>query len=464
MVTTIPLHKGLQKSIDLIGKHLCVDPEYKEIAEKEVPYWNTTLLALSYVLDQHPLIVGEPGFAKTTMAKVVSSVLTGYPFDLYEAAQIQGHPDQTYETMIARLDFSQLTREERVIWLTSAYLPVRITDEINRLPTGKQDELLNAIETGRFNYLNATFFTGKAPFFTTANHPDDGNHIMIPPLRDRFPIHVELGYIGASYEDQIRDAQNNILELRDDGLTTKILEIINNPGKSIHDKLKEIDINRKQFVQKLEGVTIDAYIVDLEKKKAMQQQIYAVPETTEATVFRQMLNAELNTTPTYGRKRSNDPVDASNHAKDLASTACKNGFSPRGVTAIREYVQALAWLTADDPARAEVTKAHIVAIAPHVLGHRLEFTQDYRAEWEGKQRDGIYGTPMEMFLSQQLVCGVEKRYGTLKQDLDLVVTACKKSASLTADQLGRVNAMILAPDMVDHPLVREYVLRIKHNR
>src|SRR3989338_6603078 len=164
----------LIKNICLVGRNYYIDPIYKEVGSKEVEHWNTALSVISYVLDANQLSIGEPGFAKTTGAKVICCIMSGYPYDIYEAAQIQGHPDQTFETMLARLDFSKLATEERVIWLSCAYLPVCIVDEINRLPGGKQDELLNILETGRLTYLNSTLYKGRMPFFATANHPDDG--------------------------------------------------------------------------------------------------------------------------------------------------------------------------------------------------------------------------------------------------------------------------------------------------
>lgn len=452
--------KHLLEDIALIGTTFYVDPEQKEVGKYCMNNWNTTLLALSYVLDAHPLIVGEPGFAKTTAAKVVSSVLSGYPFDLYEAAQIQGHPDQTHETMIARPDFSKLSTEERVIWLLSAYLPVRITDEINRLPTGKQDELLNCIQTGRFNYLNATFYTGQAPFFATANHPDDGNHVLIPPLRDRFSIHLESGYIGATYSDQIETAQDNIQELCKPDITTNIIEIINDPNKNIEEKLKEIDAARQKYVTFIQGSDIQGHVFGADEKKVMQKAIRAVPVSTDALVFSQMIAAELNWTPTHGRKRSNDKIDTSNHAKDLASSFVKNAYSPRAQRALNHYAKGIAYLCEDT----EVRKEHVMAMVPYVLGHRLEFTDDFRSQHEGKERHGFYGLSIEMFLAAKLVERIEKNYGTVKKDLDLVVTAYKEPQTLKAPQHARVEELKGTVDTIDHPLLREYVMRIKEGR
>ena len=120
------------------------------------------------------------------------------------------------------------------------------------MPSGNQDELLNALETGRFNYLNSTFYVGKTPFFATANHPDDGNHILIPPLRDRFRIHVEAGHLGATYRQDIKRCRKNIdADLRDEKTTTRILEIINDPEKSVKQRLDAITKAREGFVKKL---------------------------------------------------------------------------------------------------------------------------------------------------------------------------------------------------------------------
>ncbi len=454
--------RELWHDINLIGENFYIDPEEKPIDNLVIPHWNTTLMALSYVLETNPLLIGEPGSAKTTAAKVISSIMSGYPFDLYESAQIQGHPDQTYETMLARLDFSKLQTEEAVIWLASAYLPIRIIDEINRLQTGNQDELLNTLETGRFNYLNATFFSGKSPFFATANNPDDGNHILIPPLRDRFTIHLELGYIGASYRSRIRDAQANIEEaLKSVETTEAIYEIINNKSYSVKERLEKIQKLASEFGQKLSSnPTIEAKIFQPSDRKAVQQQIAAIPLSTEAEAFLWMIDSELNFTPTFGRKRSNDPVDDSNHAQGLASTNVQNCLSPRAVIrGVEEYAKGIVYLTG---AR-EVTKHHLLAIAPHVLGHRLDFTDDFKSQHETSKREGMYGCTREMHLAQELVKGIEANYGKVKSDLDVLIAA-HKGFTVPETARERVENLIKDADTIDTPLIREFAQHIKSER
>lgn len=453
----------LQNTIDLISENFFFDPEPFKIGGREVPHWNTALLVLSYALDQTALLVGEPGFSKTTAAKVVSSIMSGYPFDLYEAAQIQGHPDQTYETMLARLDFSKLSQEEAVIWLTSAYLPVRIIDELPRLPGGKQDELLNTLETGRFNYLNATFYTGRTPFFATANHPDDGSNPLIPPLRDRFAVSVEIGYIGATYNDNIRAAMSNIETLKDTRSTSKIIDIVNDKNHSVEKRLALIEQARQEYAARMRE-ELKNRIFDPESKAELQREITKVPFTTEANVFSQMITAELNSTPQYGRKRSSDKVDTSNHAQKLASSKVRNALSPRAtIRGLEQYAQAVAYLNGER----EVTKFHINALAPQVLGHRLEFTEDFRAQYQDHDRldkntdSGEQGMGLEMFLAAKLVEGIEANYQKVKTNLDLLVTAVKDSQGLSQEHKNRIEGMKQEPDIIDHPLVKEYFRRLR---
>ena len=455
----------LQKIINLSAENFFIDPEEREINHKTVEHWPTTLLALSYVLDKNALIIGEPGFGKTTAVKVLSSLLGGYPYDLYSAAQIQGHPDQTFETMIARLDFSKLKDKESVIWLTSAYLPVRVIDEISRLTSGKQDEILDPLQSGRFNYLNATFYMGETPFYATTNNPDDGNHVLILPIRDRFSSHLELGFIGATYKSAIDVArENRDTLLCDPELTTQILDIVNNPGYDVPQRLRLIDAQRKGFIQKLESEEVGAKMFSAGDKKDLQRRIRAVKLSEQAMIFEQMIDAEMNYSPLYGRKRSNDPMDKSNHAQKLASSKIRNALSPRGmIDSLILYAQGLAYMLGEE----KVEKYHLQAIAPHALGHRLDFDDDFTAQFTDKKRPGIYGQTKEMYLASELVKQVDLNYtgtsgqGGCKQIIDLLAAAFKTPERLSAAHREKLEEILRDDNLLDHPLVKEYARRLK---
>ncbi|MBU0470869.1 MAG: MoxR family ATPase [Nanoarchaeota archaeon] len=460
----------LQQTIDLIGEDYYIDPEEKKVGRQTILHWNTSLLVLSYVMNKNPLIIGEPGFAKTTSAKTISALMSGYPFDLYESAQIQGHPDQTFETMLARLDFSKLDKEEAVIWLSSAYLPVRIIDEIRRLPAGNQNELLNMLQTGRINYLNSTFYTGETPFFATANHQDEGSYILIPPLCDRFSIHVELGHIGAMYTGEIARAKKNIKELCDPKITNRILSIINDKEKSIEEKLETIEKERDSYRKFLE-YELGVSLFDAEDRKNITEEISSIKVTNEAMIFLQMIDAELNYTPTFGRKRSSDKRDTNNHGANLASNNTKNAASPRAILeGIDDYAKAIVYLRGEKAVR----KEHVFAVAPHALGHRLDFENEFKSKYANEKRPGHFGAPTEMFLAEKLVEGIEENYKKVKIDLDLLMSAYLISnakeknkipeLSLSIQQWARANDLLNNEDLVDHPLAKEYIRAIKRTR
>lgn len=455
----LDLRKKLQQNIALIGESLVIDPEEKKIGEHTVEHWNTTMLSLAYFLADNVLIVGEPGWGKTTAAKTISAVMTGLPFDLYEAVQIQGHPDQTMETMLARVDLAELRASERVIWQAAIYLNSIIIDEINRLSPGKQAMILNCIDTGRTSYLNDTFFTGKIPFYTTANHPDDGNHIMTPPLLDRFGICVEQGYIGAVANKQIKDAEKNLEQLKNPELTTVILQLLNNEKMDVRSKLKELKKRADEHKRMLSEQKL--FVFDDIEKVAIKKGIEDVIITEEADIFMQMISAELNMTAVYGRKRSNDIVDEGNHGKKLASHCTKNGLSYRGIRALENYVKAVAYVLGT-----QVTKNFVVAVAPYVLGHRLQFTDDFKSKYEPANRSGEFGMPYQFFLAEELVKGVEQNYKDTKQQIDLVIHRYKELKNvhgypLNDAQRAQVDEWVKNPDKVDHPLARNYILNIK---
>jgi MoxR-like ATPase len=479
-MVTKSLRNKLVGTVGSVGHLFFQDPEEKQIGAKTAEHWNISLLALANVLNENALILGEPGFGKTTLAKVMSSTMTGLPFDLYETAQIQGHPDQTFETMIARLDFSKIHERESVIWLLSAYLDSRIVDEINRLPAGKQDELLNAMQTGRFSYLNSTFFKENTSFTATANHQDNGTNVMIPPLRDRFGIAIELGYIGATYRRDIALTGRNVRDrLVNRELTNRILEVVNDPSKTIPERLKEIENVRGEFASGLSSRLVQEYsgdddeifgvkYVDFnfgsyspEDKKRIQDEIDAVAMNSDARMFCEMIDAELNTTTLYGRKRSSDRVDQSTHSVNLASSKVKNGFSPRGIRALDRMSRGIAYLLGDS----KVQKEHVVAVAPHVLGHRLDFTDDYLGSLQELQRPGEYGIPLSMFAANQLVAAekgsIAENYETVREDVTLVQhwRNPEKKKNLDRTQLARVEHLRVQKRM-GHPLLQELVGRL----
>lgn len=450
---------NIKYAIDQIGEYFFIDPSTKNINGEEIDNFNLHLQTLSYLLDKNSMILGEPGFGKTTSAKVLSSTLSGYPFDVYETAQIQGHPEQTVEKWMARPDYGSLfDKQEKVIWQMAAYFPTIIVDELNRLPAGKQDELLNPIETGRFTYMNDSIFTGKKPFYATANHPDDGNHIIIPPLADRFDICLETGHIGAINRSKIGDCKDNISrELVNYDLSKDIIDVINNKSISYQDQLKRIDDLRKNYKSHIEDILSENQkfkVLNQEERAKIKEDIRSMPMSNESEIFLQTIDSELNNTKTYGGKRSNDPIDDSNHAKNLASTRVMSAGSPRALMAIEDFSKGLSYLLGEE----EVSKGVVQAITPYATHHRLNFTEDYRSEHQTKSRNEMF----TLYLARDLVGKIDENYrNSVVPNLDLILTANKNPEKLNKNHKKQLEDLINNIDKIDHPLIKEYALKFK---
>ncbi|MFH1638123.1 MAG: AAA family ATPase [Candidatus Woesearchaeota archaeon] len=454
----------LKHNIGTIGKHLFIDDSEEKFGDATYPYWNMTLMSLGYFMNKNVMLLGEPGFGKTTAAKVMGSVYSGYPFDLFESAQFQGCPEQTVESLVGRLDFSKLTQEEKVIWQMGIYLPMIILDEMNRLPGGKQDIELNSVDTGRFSYLNDTFFSGKKPFFATANHPDDGNHVIIPPLADRFAISIELGYQGPFAKEQIRRAKGNIKsDLTNNEITNKIIACLKDTQTDVGTKLKQIDSLRKPYVKDLVTKTGIELITE-EEAEHFREKIKSIEFSSEAYIFLQCIDTELNYGGTYGKKRSCDAIDSNGHMENIASSHVKNAFSPRALEAsLEDFSRAIAVYTGSK----EVEKEHIRAMAPYVMEHRLVFTDDYTAAHEEKNRlemnEIFFKAPTTPgFLARKLVEGIDENYKKVKDQVNLVYSALREDKDLTAKQKQEAKDLLKTDiQKIDHPLLKCLIYECK---
>ena len=112
---------------------------------------NATLLLslLTALIGGKALIIGEPGLGKTTAAEYICSLLYCLPLGVIWSGEVSGHPEQTEEKIVGRPNLGKLNQgEEVVVWSTFARLPVKIVDEINRLPETKQSLILDGLERG----------------------------------------------------------------------------------------------------------------------------------------------------------------------------------------------------------------------------------------------------------------------------------------------------------------------------
>jgi Mg-chelatase subunit ChlI len=272
-------------------------------------------------------------------------------------------------------------------------------------------------------------------------------------MLDRFAVSLELGHIGALKRDQIATVSRNREELCDAEMTT---ELMNALRADTGDRQKLSDVRHKQArfsatlkkhgLKPFEEGELEQLVKELQQPKLNQ----------DAMIFLDMLDAEMNHTPLYGLKRRSDPIDASTHGMALASAHVVNALSPRASLAIEQYAQAFARLTG----REGVSKDDITTVAPYVLAHRLEPTDDFKAAYAEKQR--ATRGPENLELANRLVKDVESRYAAVHKSLALLDNY--RRGTLTGSQKAEARKLLTAdPDKIDHPLLRQYIADLKQN-
>jgi MoxR-like ATPase len=140
------LRKKVFSIYNFIGENLYLNRPDLEVNGFK---FNAALLMslLTGLVQGQELIIGEPGLGKTTSAEHVSSLLYRFPLGTIWSAEVSGHPEQTEEKIIGRPDLGKLNQgEEFVVWSHFALLPIKIVDEINRLPETNQSMILDGVD------------------------------------------------------------------------------------------------------------------------------------------------------------------------------------------------------------------------------------------------------------------------------------------------------------------------------
>jgi hypothetical protein len=407
-------------------------------ADRVIPK-NLVFMALTYLLDKNHLLVGEPGWGKTTGAKILASKLSGLPYDLYDALEIRGHPQKYEEKIVARPHYGRLANgQESVIWQGSFGLSVLMIDEANRLPLDSQDVILQGIDTGRWNYLGHSLYEGKKPTFATMNERT-GNHEngFLPALKDRLDIvteQVPLSTLLMFNLDEARLAVNS--ELCDSGYVSTALD--------------ELSKEYSAFTKALVGRPIAGHLT-AEEKTAVQKEIYGLDMTkngNDAMLFLQAFAAEVNFSNKYGYKRVSDPISDETHDKTYAGIWVKHSFSPRSMMAAMAYSKALAWFLQQD-----VSIDHVRYVLPYIFAHKAGFTDDYK----DKHGDGrLEGDNQSIDLAKRLVQEVHLRYGQCIQPMKNFIARIQTNTLTPADL-----ASIQTGNQFDHPLMLDMIRQYK---
>lgn len=439
---------GYQKQVSSIYQFIN-DHLYFNRPDIEVKgiYYNSAILfsLLTGLLKGKELIIGEPGLGKTTSAEFVCSLVYQFPLGVIWGSEVSGHPEQTEEKIIGRPDLGKLNRgEEDVVWTNFSQVPVKIVDEINRLPETKQSMILDGVDRGNWEYLNEMIINDEYCLFATANYQDGGTNSIIAPLVDRFDVIVESRYPGPNLSFLIGKTRKKEHVLRHpkyekdlyrvlkskityDKKIPKTEEICNAFGDYVHDRLGVKPLRREdrdQIRNEMESLDIDL----------------------DASAFTRMLLSELSSCDRYGQKRIVENCEEGCHYTGYICHQIKNCASNRLPTSIKLYSQGLAWLLGDS----EIDIEHVKAILPYALSHRLQWKDAVLSQKERAKRDD----PFQIYLAKEAVKLVSQRYREQSEHL--------KDALAIGSKIFQGES--LEPLDGDHPLYTEIKKDIQHRR
>jgi MoxR-like ATPase len=378
--------------------------------------FNSTLLftLLTALTGGKALIIGEPGLGKTTAAEYVGSLMYQLPVGTVWASEVGGHPEQTEEKIIGRPDLGKLNQgQEEVVWSHFVQLPVKIVDEINRLPETKQSMILDGVDRGNWEYLNEMILNSEYCLFATANYQDQGTNTIIAPLLDRFDVMVESRYPGPSYGFLISQRQEKEELLRHPDLE-----------RELQDALKKRSAPEEKDSQI--AAVAEAFGAHLEESLQLPTLDYA-----------RMLLAELSFCDRHGQKRSNEVCEEGCHYTGYLCHRLRNCASNRLPVSLSNYAKALAWFTEAPTVGIEEMRA----VGPYCLAHRAQWTETHLSLLQKDRRND----PLQIHLAREAINEVFQRYSEQAEHV--------KEALATAYRIFQ--GEVLEPVAGDHPIYVE---------
>lgn len=365
--------------------------------------FNTSLLygLLTALNRGKELIIGEPGVGKTTSAEFVGSLIYQIPVGVIWGSEVAGHPEQTEEKIIGRPDLGKLNKGvEEVVWTHFSQIPVKIVDEINRLPETKQSMILDGVDRGNWEYLNEMIINEEYCLFATANYQDQGTNTIIAPMIDRFDILVESRHPGPNISYLVGKYWDKENILRHPQLERDFQKVLNRKVP-YYDKLPQIEEVCNRFGQFLYS-QLGLKSLSNEDRNFIRTQIRQIDFSLDASAFIRMLLAELSFCYHHGQKRSVENCAEGCHYTGYLCHEIKNCASNRLPMSIRNYSQVLAWFLEEN----EVDIEHVKAVIPYTLAHRIQWRDEHLARMEKSRRND----PFMIFLAKDAVKEILRRY------------------------------------------------------
>ena len=270
-----------------------------------------TRLLVALLADGHLLVEGAPGLAKTSAVKVLASGIEG------DFHRIQFTPDllpaDLTGTEVFRPQDGSFSFQKGPLFHNFV-----LADEINRSPAKVQSALLEAMAERQVTIGRTTYPLDELFLVMATQNPieQEGTYPLPEAQRDRFLLHVKVGYPSAEHEQQILRLVREQLKQR----------------TSLEDFSGE-KVSRQTILSARQSVLSQHMADELER--------YIV-QLIEATRNPAAYDRELATMIAYGA-------------------------SPRGTIAVDLASRAHAWLQGRD----YVSPGDVHAIAADALRHRI---------------------------------------------------------------------------------------------
>lgn len=442
------MENGYQKQVmeiyQFINDHLYFNRPDMEVKGE---LFNSAILLslLTGLMKGKELIIGEPGLGKTTSAEFVCSLIYQFPLGVIWGSEVSGHPEQTEEKIVGRPDLGKLNRgEEDVVWTNFSQIPVKIVDEINRLPETKQSMILDGVDRGNWEYLNEMIINEEYCLFATANYQDGGTNTIIAPLIDRFDVMVESRYPGANLSFLIGKIKGKDRILRHPKYEKDFFRILKSKI-SYEKKISKIDEICNTFGEYV-NETLKVKPLRREDREQIRVEVEKLDLDLDASAFTRMLLSELSFCERYGQKRTVETCEEGCHYTGYLCHQIKNCASNRLPTSIKLYAQGLAWLLEDSSIDIE----HIKTIAPYTISHRVQWKDEIISQRERAKRDD----PFPIFLAKEAVRLVFQRYREQSEHI--------KDALAIGSRIFQGESM--EPLEGDHPLYAEIKKDIRARR
>lgn len=333
---------------------------------------------LAFVLKAPVFLVGDYGQGKTALAELLGSILGGLPYPAVRFTVLRGSPEITEDKIVGLVDLGKLqSGTVKIIWSPFVRSPVKIVDEITRIPEIKQSMLLEGVRTGQWQIYGRMFAEGtRSPLFATANFDRvSGTFELVPALQDRFSVGLPTGYPGV--EACLDLILNGDLEDRAEktGLAAYAEEAIRILSYENFDP-HALAALRARFKQHLAARGIPT-LSDKEISQA-KEEIQELGFSSNALLLMRFLISALNACPKTGQKRGEQfgdhqgecPTDCKFY--DSPCSWVLGGSSRRLEKALGEFARAVAWFRG----ASAVESMDIAAAAPFVTWHRREFSRE----------------------------------------------------------------------------------------